>query len=139
VIRVAAALAAFAALAACSAAAAPPTRVVRLAAPPDTLVAGQRWAARLTVRPPVRPSFRATSADTSLTSRATATGRGRYTAIVRFPSAGIWRLAAVVRGRTFPLGRVRVLVSMKDRCSSSSARDATGFFASTRRPVASLW
>ena len=110
-IRVAAVLAAFAALAACSAAAAPPTRVVRLVAPPDTLVAGQRWAARLTVRPPARPSFRATSADTSLTSRATATGRGRYTAMVRFPSAGIWRLAAVVRGRTFPLGRVRVLVS----------------------------
>jgi sugar lactone lactonase YvrE len=84
---------------------------VRLAAPPDTLVAGQRWAARLTVRPPARPTFRATSADMSLTSRATATGPGRYTAIVRFPSAGIWRLAAVVRGRIFPLGRVRVLVS----------------------------
>jgi hypothetical protein len=111
VIRTAALLAALAALAACIAAAAPPTLVVKLAAPPDTLVAGQRWAARLTVRPPARPTFRAASAGKALTSRATATGRGRYTAIVRFPSAGIWRLAAVVRGRTFPLGRVRVLAS----------------------------
>lgn len=110
-IRTAALLAALAALAACIAAAAPPTLVVKLAAPPNTLVAGQRWAARLTVRPPARPTFRAASAGKALTSRATATGRGRYTAIVRFPSAGIWRLAAVVRGRTFPLGRVRVLAS----------------------------
>jgi len=111
VIRTAALLAALAALAACIAAAAAPTLVVRLAAPPDTLVAGQRWAAHLTVRPAARPTFRAASAGKALTSRATATGRGRYTAIVRFPSAGIWRLAAVVRGRTFPLGRVRVLAS----------------------------
>jgi glucose/arabinose dehydrogenase len=100
-----------AALAACTAAAAPPTLVVRLAPPPDTLVAGQRWTARLTVRPAARPIFRATSAGNALRSRATATGRGRYTAIVRFPSAGIWRLAAVVHGRTFRLGRVRVLAS----------------------------
>ncbi len=110
-IRAAAVIAAAAALAACTAAAAPPTLVVRLAAPPDTLVAGQRWAARLTVRPAARPTFRATSAGKALTSRATATGRGRYTAIIRFPSAGIWRLAALVRGRTFPLGRVHVLAS----------------------------
>jgi hypothetical protein len=111
VIPAAAVLAAAAALAACTAAAAPPTLVVRLVVPPDTLVAGQRWAARLTVRPAARPTLRATSAGKALTARATATGRGRYTAIVRFPSAGIWRLAAVVRGRTFALGRVRVLVS----------------------------
>jgi hypothetical protein len=111
VIRTAAALAAGAAIAACSAAAAPPERVVRLGVVPKTLVTGQRWTARLTVRPPARPTLRATSSARVVTSRATALGSGRYAAIVRLPSAGTWRLAALVRGRIFQLGRVRVLAS----------------------------
>jgi sugar lactone lactonase YvrE len=109
--RVASALLVSAALAACAAASEPPARVVRLAAPPETLVAGQRWVARLTVRPAGRPTLRATSSGRAVTVRANAIASGRYTAVVRLPTAGIWRLAALVHGRSFRLGRVRVLAS----------------------------
>jgi sugar lactone lactonase YvrE len=44
---------------------------------------------------------------------AEASGVNRYTATVRLPTAGIWQLAAVARGRSFPLGRIRVLVSYR--------------------------
>jgi hypothetical protein len=111
VTRFAAALLLVAAVAVCSADAAPPTPVVRLAGLPETLVAGQPWVARLTVRPAAQPSLMATSGARTVTARAAATRPGRYTATLRLPTAGIWRLAAVVRGRSFPLGRVRVLAS----------------------------
>jgi hypothetical protein len=109
--RLAAALLLVAAVAACSADAAPPKPVVTLARLPETLVAGQRWVARLTVHPATRPSLRATSGARMIRVQTAAIGRGRYTATLRLPTAGIWRLAALVRGRSFPLGRVRVLTS----------------------------
>jgi hypothetical protein len=112
VIRFGATLVLAAAVAACAAAAAaPPTPVVRLAGTPETLVAGQRWVARLTVRPAARPTLRATSGARRISARARVTGRSRYAATLRLPTPGSWRLAAVVRGRSFPLGRVRVLAS----------------------------
>ena len=109
--RLAAALLLVAAVAACSADAAPPKPVVRLAGLPETLVAGQRWVARLTVQPAARPSLRATSGARTITVQTAPIGRGRYTATLRLPTAGIWRLAALVRGRSLPLGRLRVLTS----------------------------
>ncbi|MGH3084372.1 MAG: hypothetical protein ACRDNP_10000 [Gaiellaceae bacterium] len=109
--RFASALLVFAASAVCAADAAPPAPVVRFAALPETLVAGQRWVARMTVRPAARPTLRATSGGRAVTVRARASGSGRYTAVVRLPTAGTWRLAARVRGRSFPLGRIRVLAS----------------------------
>jgi hypothetical protein len=111
VTRFVAALVLIAAVATCSADASAPTPVVRLHGLPETLVAGQRWVARLTVRPPARPSLKATSGARSISVRARATGAGRYKATLRLPRVGIWRLAALVRGRSFPLGRVRVLAS----------------------------
>jgi hypothetical protein len=111
VIRAAGALAAVAAIAACSAGAAPPERTVRLGIVPKALVAGQRWTARLSVRPPARPMLRATAGAKVVTSRASELGSGRYAAIVRLPSAGTWRLAALVHDQVFRLGRVRVLAS----------------------------
>jgi hypothetical protein len=109
--RFAASLLLVAAVAACSADAAPPTPVVKLAGLPETLVVGEQWVARLTVRPAARPILRATSGARSVSVRARATGRGRYTATVRLPSPGIWRLAGLVGGRSFPLGRIRALAS----------------------------
>jgi sugar lactone lactonase YvrE len=109
--RLLAALLPLAALAACGAAAAPAPPVVRLAELPHTLVVGQRWVARLTVRPAVRPTLSAASGRRTVTVRTRASGSGRYTAVVRLPTPGVWRLAAVVRRRSFPLGRVRVLRS----------------------------
>jgi hypothetical protein len=91
--------------------AARPTPVARLSGVPETLVAGQRWVARLTVRPAARPILLATSGARRVSVRVQSNGRGRYTATLRLPAAGMWRLAAVVRGRPLPLGRVRVLAS----------------------------
>ena len=105
-----AALVLAAGVAVCCAEAAPKP-VVRLAAHPQTLVAGQRWVARLTVRPPGRPTVKAVSGARTLTVRATRTGPGRYAAALRLPSAGVWRLAALVRGQWVALGRIRVLAS----------------------------
>ena len=104
-------LVAAAAVAICSADAAPPAPVVRLSALPRTSVAGERFAVRLTVRPASRPRLRATSGAKALTVRAASTGLGRYRATLRLPTAGTWRFTALVRGRSFPLGRVRVLAS----------------------------
>ena len=109
--RFAPALLVLAAFAFCTADAAPRASDVRLAKLPETLVAGQPWMARLTVRPAGRPTLRATSGTRAVTVRAKTRGSGRYTAVVRLPTAGIWRLTALVRGRSFPLGRIRVLVS----------------------------
>jgi sugar lactone lactonase YvrE len=100
-----------AAVAGVSADAAPPTPVVRLAGLPETLVVGQRWVARLTVRPPARPILRATSGARRVSVQARSTGRVRYSATLRLPTPGIWRLSAFVRRRSFPLGRVRVIAS----------------------------
>jgi streptogramin lyase len=94
-----------------SADAAPPRPAVRLSGLPETLVAGQRLVARLTVRPAARPTLTATSGARKLSVRAQANRRGRYTATLRLPAAGVWRLTALVRGRRLPLGRVRVLAS----------------------------
>jgi sugar lactone lactonase YvrE len=88
-----------------------PPPVVRLAGPPETLVAGQRWIARLTVRPAAQPTLTARSGARRVSVRARSTGASRYAATLRLPTAGFWRLAAIVRGRSFPLGRVRVLAS----------------------------
>jgi sugar lactone lactonase YvrE len=88
-----------------------PAPVVRLAQPPSTLVAGQRWVARLTVRPAARPVVTATSGARRLSVPTRATGSGRYAAVLRFPTAGVWRLAARVDDRSFPLRRIRVLAS----------------------------
>jgi hypothetical protein len=109
--RLVTALLMIAVLAAYASAAAPAPPVVRLAELPHTLVAGQRWVARLTVRPAARPTLSAASGRRTVTVRTRASGSGRYTAVVRLPAPGIWRLAAVVRRRSFPLGRVRVLRS----------------------------
>lgn len=109
--RIVSSLLVFASFAVYVADAAPPAPVVRLAALPEMLVAGQRWVARLTVRPAARPTLRATSGGRALTVRAKASGSGRYTAVVRLPTAGIWRLTALVRGRSTPLGRIRVIAS----------------------------
>jgi sugar lactone lactonase YvrE len=111
VTRFAAGLLLVVAVAVCSADAAPPTPVVRLSGRPEMLVAGQRWVARLTVRPAARPSLKATSGARTIRVQTTATGPSRYTATLRLPTAGLWRLTALVRGRSFPLGRVRVLTS----------------------------
>ena len=113
--RLVGALLPLAVLAACRAAAAPapPLPVVRLANPPATLVAGQRWVAHLTVRPAARPTLTAASGRRMVTVRTRAGGSGRYTAVVRLPAPGVWQLAAVVRRRSFPLGRLRVLASYR--------------------------
>jgi virginiamycin B lyase len=99
------------AIAVCAADAAAPRPVVTLAALPQSLVAGQRWVARLSVRPAVQPIVLATSGARRVSVRARASRPGRYAATLRLPTAGIWRLAALVRGRSFPLGRIRVLTS----------------------------
>ena len=109
--RLAVTLLLVAAVSGASADAAPQTPVVRLGGLPKTLVAGQRWVARLTVRPPARPILKATSGARRISVQARSTGRVRYTATLRLPTPGIWRLAAFVRGRSFPLGRVRVLAT----------------------------
>jgi hypothetical protein len=111
VTRAAAALLALAALTACSADAATASRVVRVAGLPETPVAGQRWAAKLTVRPAATPILAATAGARRVTVRARATGPGRYLATLQLPTPGSWRLTALVAGQSFALGRIRVLAS----------------------------
>jgi sugar lactone lactonase YvrE len=111
VIRSLAALLVLVALAACAASAAAPPRFVRLATLPETLVVGQRWTAHLTVQPAGTPIVVASAGARTVSSRARASGRGRYSATLRFPAPGNWRLTALVGRRSFALGRIRVLVS----------------------------
>ena len=114
-IRAAVAVLALGAAAACSAGGteAAPAPVVRLASVPDPLVAGQRWVARLTVRPAAAPVLRATLGTHRVSVRGRATGAGHYAAILRLPAAGKWRLVAVVRGRPVALRSVRVVASYR--------------------------
>jgi sugar lactone lactonase YvrE len=100
-----------AALAACTAAAAAPPGVVRLVALPETLVVGQPWTARLTVRPARAPVVVAAAGAREIRVRARLTSRGRYAATLQLPAPGSWRLTAEVGQRSFPLGRIRVLES----------------------------
>ena len=97
-------------LAACTAAAAPP-RAVRLAALPETLVVGQRWTARLTVQPVGTPVLVAAAggerSEFVRGPQAVAAMRRRSSS----PTAGSWRLTALVGRQSFALGRIRVLVS----------------------------
>jgi glucose/arabinose dehydrogenase len=100
-----------AALAVCVTAAAAPAPVVKLATLPETLVVGQRWTASLTVTPARTPIVVARAGARSVRARARGSGGGRYSATLRFPTPGSWRLTAVVGRRSFALGRIRVLVS----------------------------
>jgi hypothetical protein len=113
VTRAAVAVALAAAAAACSigGSAATPAPVVRLPSTPGSLVAGQRWTARLIVRPAAPPVFRATLRARTVAAKGHATGSGRYAATLRLPVAGLWRLTAAVRGRSVALGRLRVRAS----------------------------
>lgn len=109
--RLAATLLLLAALAVCSADAAAPARIVTLAGVPETLVAGQAWTAKLTVRPAATPTLVATAEARRLTVRARRTGPGRYAATVRFPLPGAWRLTVLAGRQSFALGHIRVIPS----------------------------
>ena len=73
-----------AAIAVCTAASGQP-RAVRLVTRPETLVVGQRWTARLTVRPAGTPVLVATAGPRKVRARMRAISPGRYAATVHRP------------------------------------------------------
>ena len=76
---------------------------------PRTAVVGTPWRASVRVSPAGPAVLEARSAETTLRARlAGGTRRGVVSAALRFPRAGIWTLAAVVRGRSTRLGSVAV-------------------------------
>jgi sugar lactone lactonase YvrE len=103
------------------AAAPPPVRPVAL---PRAAVVGATW--QVTLRAPAAPTVVATG---ERTIRVRATGaRGVYRARIVFPSAGTWRMAALLRGKTTRLGTVTVDVRREPLLAYpfSIAVDASG-------------
>ena len=87
------------------AAAEPPIRLVSRA---PALAPAVPWTAVLAVSGPGRPVLTARLGARSVTFRSTAAGRGRFRVRVVLPTAGRWRLSAVVGGRRFALGTIVV-------------------------------
>lgn len=81
---------------------------VRAVSMPTAAVVGASWRATVSVLPPARGALQARGPGILRAPLVPAKARGRYTAALRFPKAGIWAISVVVGKRTTKLGRVGV-------------------------------